>query len=287
MMDTPEPIQRFDASAGTPGPAVSALADDGVVHLESAFDADWLDVIEAGIADALSGGSADVDIVQRDTDAGSFSFSSGAWRSVEPFRRFIFDSHLADLVHPLLESEQLILFYDFLLIKEAHSDNASTPWHQDHSYYPLDGSAVVNSWVALDDIPTETTLRFLAGSHAERTLYRAVDFDDPDRDYRHARRELPATPRTIESGRILSSPLRRGDMLVWWSHTLHCAPGNTLDRRRAAFSVNWVGDDVVFNGAAALDTYLDPALEVGEPIDGDAFPLVRPAPAGQPNSTQG
>ncbi|HCV35460.1 MAG: phytanoyl-CoA dioxygenase family protein [Acidimicrobiales bacterium] len=269
------PIQSFDAYSTSAGDnARLALGDDGVVCLRGAFETSWLSIVEAGIAAALAGASVDLGVVKREGDKGQFSFSSGAWQTVEPFQRFIFDSPLADLVWPLLDSSTLTLFYDFLLIKEAHSDGALTPWHQDHSYYPLDGTKVVNSWVALDHIPLESALQFLAGSHSSSTLYRAVDFDDPNAAYCHARSELPLPP-ISQDGRILHTSLEPGDMLVWWSHTLHCAPGNHLDRRRAAFSVNWLGDDVTYNGQPALDTYIDPSLSSGDHVVSDKFPLVR------------
>ncbi|HJL90299.1 MAG TPA: phytanoyl-CoA dioxygenase family protein [Acidimicrobiales bacterium] len=268
-------VQSFDAgSAGADGGARQALGDDGVVCLRRAFEAPWLSIVEDGIAAALAGASVDLDVVKREGDKGQFSFSSGAWQTVEPFRRFILDSPLADLVWPLLDSSTLALFYDFLLIKEAHSDSALTPWHQDHSYYPLDGTKVINSWVALDHIPLESALRFLSGSHSSSTLYRAVDFDDPSAPYRHARPEL-SLPSINPDACILATTLEPGDMLVWWSHTLHCAPGNRLDRRRAAFSVNWLGDDVTYNGQPALNTYIDPLLSPGDRVVGDKFPLVR------------
>ena len=265
----------LDSSDTVPSEAAEALNGDGVVCLRRAFDDSWLSTIETGIADAVAGASADVDVVHRDGDEGSFSFSSGAWNSVEGFRSFIFDSRLPDLVWSLLNSTELVLFYDFLLIKEARSDTASTPWHQDHSYYPIDGVKVVNSWVALDDIPLESALRFLAGSHRAQTLFRAVDFDDPAAEYRHARTELPLPEIETGASEILVAPLMAGDMLVWWSYTLHCAPGNRLPSRRAAFSVNWVGDDVVYNAKPALDTYREASLQIGEPIICDKFPLVR------------
>ena len=273
----PSEVRSFTVGASDTvvSEAVEALNGDGVVCLRRAFDAAWLSTIETGIADAMNGVSADVDVVHREGDEGSFSFSSGAWNSVEGFRSFIFDSRLPDLVWPLLNSTELVLFYDFLLIKEGRSDTASTPWHQDHSYYPIDGVKVVNSWVALDDIPVESALRFLAGSHRPQTLYRAVDFDDPEADYRHARTDLALPQVETASSEILVAPLNAGDMLVWWSYTLHCAPGNRLPSRRAAFSVNWVGDDVVYNGKPALDTYCESSLVVGGPIICDKFPLVR------------
>ena len=255
----------------------NALNQDGVVCLRRAFSSDWLDTIEQGIQQALAGATTDIDIVRRKNDAGSFSFSSGAWRQVEPFRKFIFDSHIPDIAKSLLGTQQLILFYDFLLIKQAFSNNAATPWHQDHSYYPLDGTKAINCWIALDDIPLESALQFMQSSHEPVNLYRAVDFDNPENDYRHARKELPLPPNEEQGfpSSILSTAVNPGDMLIWYSYTLHSAPGNKLDRRRAAFSVNWLGDDIVYNGKPSLETYRDPSQVVGQSVVCDKFPLVR------------
>ena len=257
--------------------ALDAYKRDGVVCLRRAFEQDWLNVIEQGIQQAISGASTDVDIVNKPGDKGSFSISSQAWQQVEAFRHFIFDSHLADLAWPLLESKTLNLFYDFLLIKQANSNNAVTPWHQDHSFYPLSGTKVINCWIALDHIPVETSLRFYAGSHISERLHRAVNFEDTGKEYRHARMERPAVPDidSMADAEILATGMHPGDMLIWNSHTFHCAPGNKLDRRRAAFSVNWVGDDVTYEEVPALETYLNPELKTGDRITSRKFPLVR------------
>ena len=271
-------VTAFDANDGhSVQAAINAYKHDGVICLRNAFAQNWLDVIEQGIEQALSGQSADIDIVKKKGDKGSFSISSQAWQQVAAFRQFIFDSPLADLVWPILESKNLVLFYDFLLIKQANSDNAVTPWHQDHSFYPLNGTKVVNSWTALDPIPLESSLRFYAGSHVSETLHRAVNFEDVEKDYRHARMSRPPVP-DIDSNNeaeILAIEMDPGDMLIWNSHTFHCAPGNKLDRRRAAFSVNWAGDDVTYEQTPALATYLNPELKTGDPIISSKFPLVR------------
>lgn len=268
-------VASFAAPAD--GAAFAAYKHDGVVCLRGAIEPQWLEVIESGIADAVSGASTDLDIVQRAGDRGSFSVSSQAWRQVEAFRRFIFDSPAADLAWPFLESETLVLFYDFLLVKEARSGRAATPWHQDHAYYPLDGTQVINCWTALDEIPLETSLRFLKGSHRPAKVYRAVNFEAPEADYRHANFARPPPP-DIESdpaAEILATAMAPGDMLIWNSHTFHSAPGNHLDRRRAAFSLNWVGDGVTYTAAPSLETYRDPSLSPGQPIAGEKFPVVR------------
>ena len=278
-------VQSFSITHnGIPGAANNALKQDGVVCLREAINSSWLEIVEDGIELALNGASTDVDIVKRKDDSGSFSVSSGAWMQVEPFRQFIFDSPVADYAWALLDTQQLVLFYDFLLIKEACSNSANTPWHQDHSYYPLDGIKAINCWVALDDIPEESALQFMQASHKTGTLYRAVDFDDPASSYRHARNELPLPPgKQIDfPSTVLTTAVRAGDLLVWYSYTLHSAPGNRLNRRRAAFSTNWLGDDIVFNGEPCLDTYRDSSQVVGQAITCEKFPLVR----GQSNTSQ-
>lgn len=268
---------QLNADGSIPQAARNSFANDGVVCIRQAINQDWLNIIEEGIELALNGASTNVDIVKREGDEGSFSFSSGAWPKVEPFKRFIFESPMADIAWALFHSKQLTLFYDFLLIKQAHSDSAATPWHQDHSYYPLDGSQVMNCWVALDDIPVESALRFIKGSHLPNQLFRAIDFENPKNDYQHARKELPLPPTndTSTETQILTTSMQSGDMLAWKSYTLHSADGNRLNRRRAAFSVNWLGDDVVFNGQDSLETYRDSSQIIGEPLACDKFPIVR------------
>lgn len=273
-----ETVSTYRADAGqAPQDALNSYKRDGVVCLKNAIGPDWLDVIEDGIVNALSGGSTNLDVVKRKSDKGSFSASSQAWQQVPAFKKFIFESNIADLAWPFLESKSLTLYYDFLLIKEANSNNAKTPWHQDHAYYPLRGTKVINCWVALDPIPIETALRFYAGSHLPGEIYQASNFSDIDKDYLHVRKDrlvVPDIDNNIDA-KILSTSMEPGDMLIWSSHTFHSAPGNTLDHRRAAFSVNWVGDDIVFEEAPALETYLHPDLRNGDVITNDKFPLIR------------
>jgi ectoine hydroxylase-related dioxygenase (phytanoyl-CoA dioxygenase family) len=271
-------VAEFPAAAGiVSAEAIATYRDDGVVCLRNAFPRRWLDVIEQGITRALEGASENLDVVKKPGDKGRFSVSSQAWGKVAAFREFIFESRMADLAWPFLESRYMSLFYDFLLIKEANSSNAATPWHQDHAYYPLNGRKVINCWVALDSIPRATALRFYRGSHQPGVLYRAVNFENKDEDYIHVRKERPPAPDIENAGdiEVLSTPMRPGDMLVWNSYTFHSAPGNTLDKRRAAFSVNWLGDDITYDEKPALATYLDPGLKTGDPVISDKFPLVR------------
>ena len=272
-----ESIQEFNAEHDLPGnDARLALRNDGVVCLRGAHDGEWLSLVEEGIEQALSGASENVDIVEKSGDSGRFSFSSQAWRQVDAFRQAIIESRSPDLGFSLLGTDSMNLFYDFLLIKEAGTANANTPWHQDHAYYPLHGVGVINCWTALDPIPMETALRFWAGSHREARIYQAANFAG-DTDYRHARSDRPVIPDIDDdpATRILATELQPGDMLAWDSYTFHSAPGNTLNQRRAAFSINWASDAIRFHDIPCLASYRAPELTEGSSITCDKFPLVR------------
>ena len=277
VSDVTGPVAASDVTACLPDEhAVAAFERDGVVCLRNAHSAARLAVIEQGIDTALAGGSEDLDIVEKDGDSGRFSYSSQAWKQVAPFRQFIFESRVADLSWPFLDSKLLTLYYDFLLIKEPGTARAATPWHQDHAYYPLRGSDVINCWTALDRIPLETALRFWRGSHAQKVIYQAAEFSG-ESDYRHLQTDRPPPPEidTDPTAEILATDMNPGDMLVWDSHTFHSAPGNTSSNRRAAFSVNWTGDGAVFHDMPSLGTYRDDCIHDGMPIAGDRFPTLR------------
>lgn len=63
--------------------AIAAYKEDGVVCLRNAFSQHWLDVIERGILQALSGASENLDVVKKPEDDGQFSVSSQAWHNVD------------------------------------------------------------------------------------------------------------------------------------------------------------------------------------------------------------
>jgi ectoine hydroxylase-related dioxygenase (phytanoyl-CoA dioxygenase family) len=262
--------------------AITTYKNDGVICLRNVFNERWLSSIETGIAqyctDRESRNDAANVKVKHKSDKGSFHYATLMWKEADAFREIIFESHAPDLFGSILETEQLNLYYDFLLIKEPGCTKAITPWHQDHSYYCLNGHQIINCWIALDPIPQETSLRFVKGSHVDYPVHKAVHFV-PGREYNGVITERPLPPDfdNLAGVEILSCELNPGDALVWNSRTFHSAPGNTLDQRRAALSLNFCGDDV---------TYFDMAQDPDPPIRGEhlidggnitceSFPLLR------------
>ena len=261
--------------------SISAYRRDGVVCLRGAIDQHWQNTIEKGIEayfkQRSQNDAANVSI-NFNGDKGKFYYATLMWKTMENFHDVIFKSHVADLFGSILATSRLNLYYDFLLIKEAGCRKAVTPWHQDHSYYCLNGHQIINCWIALDEIPRETALRFVRGSHINYPVHRAVHFA-PGGKYANLIRERPLPPNfdNEDDVEILSCDLKPGDALVWNSRTFHSAPGNHLDRRRAALSLNFCGDDVTYFD---MKQEADPpirgeGLEDGGPITCESFPLLR------------
>ena len=269
---------------GDPGEAaIQAMERDGVVCLRGAFDRQWMDLLEGATEACVRQAGKDSYAVKVPGEKGLFFTDNFMWKRIPEFRRFVFDSPAADLAKRLLRTDTLTFYFDFLLVKQAGTSSA-TPWHQDHSYWPIDGRQVCNIWTALDVIPPATALRFVRGSHRYETLYRAVSFD-PKKSHPHQILERRLPP-NFDAGEfdpadstreILSWDMQPGDCLVWYSRMFHSAPGNLSSQRRGALSTSWFGDDVTYKEIpeGTGPTSRGENLVVGGPMVCETFPRVR------------
>ena len=270
-----------ETGEGVGSAAIETYKQDGVICLRGAMGEDWLSVIDDAIevfqTDEVEDDERNV-IVRGDGDDGAFQYTTMMWKQIPQFRKVVFESHAPDLFGSVLETRRLNFYYDFLLIKHPGCRSASTPWHQDMSYYPLHGTQIINCWIALDDIPVDTALRFIRGSHRSGEVFRSIHFD-PDRSYDEPMEERPLPPDfdRDDQADIVTCAMDKGDALVWNARTFHSAPGNHLDRRRAALSLNFLGDDVTYFD---MPGETDPpdrgeGLVEGGPMTCASFPMLR------------
>ena len=179
-------------------------------------------------------------------------------------------------------SRTVRLHHDHLLVKEPGT-TIRTPWHQDQPFYNIDGVDTVSFWIPLDPVPRESTLEFVAGSHAARTWYmprsffdeRALVFDDG------AFEEVPDVEADRSAHTILGWALEPGDAVAFNMLTLHAAAGSR--RRRRAFSVRLVGDDVRFavrpHATSPAFPELEAVLAQGDALEHPLFPRLWPREA--------
>ena len=249
---SPSELASFEVEKeGSPSvEAIAAYARAGVVCLRDAFSTQWVKEVAEGMEVAIEKG------IGRDTvfniaapgEPGFFFYDSFMWKHIDAFRRFVFDSPAPDLARRIMQSEGIILYFDFMLVKEPGTSRG-TPWHYDEAYWPINGRQACNLWMAIDSIPKETALRFLKGSHCRDDHFRSVHFD-PDMSYADPP-DVPSPPDwSSEAGdhELLYAPLEPGDCLVFHNRMHHSAPGNSLkSTRRRALSTCWFGDDITYN----------------------------------------
>ena len=191
------PARRALRDASTPAtvaalrryaPGMSLREDfqrDGVVYLPSVLTPDEVAVLAHGVAETIARPGPMALSMQPEDGSGRFFEDFCRWRDVDAFRRVILASAVGRIAGELMESDEVRLFHDHTLVKEAGS-SLRTPWHQDQPYYCIDGTQTVSLWIPLDPVSRRATLEFVAGSHGgtwymPRSFQRntAMVFDEP------------------------------------------------------------------------------------------------------------
>jgi len=251
---------------------VRGLLDPGeVTDLARAVDAHLADPSPL----AIEGGG--------DAASGRFFEDFRNWDRFEGYEAVIRGSRIGEMAARLMGSETVRLHHDHLLVKEPGT-TIRTPWHQDQPYYDIDGSDTLSLWIPLDPVPRESTLEFVARSHASGTWYmprsffddRALVFDDGTFG------EVPDVEGDRSAFDILGWSLEPGDAVAFNMLTLHAAAGSR--RRRRAYSVRLVGDDVrrATRPHATSPPFpeLEGVLAGGDVLDHPLFPRLWPREGG-------
>lgn len=249
--------------------------DDGIVCLRQMFAPGWVAFLrEMAERDVENPSPMHVDATRDGT--GRFFGDTFVWQHLTELRRFVFDSHAADLAMALMGADKVNLFFDQFLIKEP---GTSTPtlWHHDMPYWPVDGEHVCSLWIALDPVTKESgAVEYVVGSHRWGQKYKAVAFKDENL----YKEDLPPVPDIAAMRDRLTFrqfELEPGDCTVHHGLTVHGAPGNASStRRRRAYITRWTGDRAVYDPRPGIQPMLyDPDIARGGPLDCELFPVVR------------
>ena len=229
--------------------------------------------VEANLADpserAVEGGGG--------AGAGRFFEDFRNWTRIPEYEDVIRGSRLGALAAELTRSATVRLHHDHLLVKEPGT-TIRTPWHQDQPFYNIDGADTVSFWIPLDPVPRESTLEFVAGSHATRTWYMPRGFfDDRPMVFEEGTfADVPDVEADRDAHTILGWELEPGDAVAFNMLTLHAAGG--ARNRRRAFSVRIAGDDVRLAERPHPTSPSFPELEGrlghGDELDHPLFPVL-------------
>ena len=143
---------------------------------------------------------------------------------------------------PLLNVDEVILFQDNVIQKPPTIPEKSA-WHQDYAYWPLDRPLGITFWIALTPVSEQSScLHYWPGSH-KLGEYQATDF--------MAGTEQPkATDLPIADSQSRTSvpcPLEPGEALVHHPLAWHMSTGNTTNKARCGWSINFIHPSVCWN----------------------------------------
>ena len=259
---------------------------DGVVCVRWLLDARTVALARRGIDKALADpGPLTIDATGAG-DPGRFVEDFCRWPEIAEIEAVARDPQLVATVAALLDTDELRLYHDHVLVKEAGT-RQPTPWHQDQPYYNVDGSQGVSVWLPVDPVPEEGSLEVVAGTHEGPWLMPRTFVDSQARWFPEGSlAELP----DIEADRA-AHPIRRwalepGDAVVFHMLSVHGAPGFTGPGRRRVLSLRYLGDDAVhaprpWRTSPPFDGLAD-ELPAGAPMDHPRFPVVWSKAADRP-----
>ena len=272
------------AAAVQPSPVVDEatveeFATVGAVIVRVLFDPAEVATIERGIERVLADPSPRFKVASTAEDPGSFVEDFCNWQRIEELREIAFSSKAADVAAALTGSRQVRLFHDHVLVKEPNTQQ-ETPWHQDQPYYNVDGFDNCSMWAPVDPVAAESTLEFLAGSHRQGWLMPRTFMTNEAKWFPEGSlSDLPDIEANRDDHDIRGWAMQPGDAVFFHMLTLHHAYGVAGSARRRAFSLRFLGDDMVHAPRRWVTSPqfdgLEEQLPAGAPMDHEFFPVLR------------
>lgn len=170
----------------------------------------------------------------RDTYGKAFLQIMNLWRVDEDTKKYVFAKRFAKIAADLLGVENVRLYHDQALFKEA--GGGPTPWHQDQYYWPVDSHDTVTMWMPLVDIDEDMgMLTFASGSFTNGAV-----FDNEISDESETAFDDYVKNKGYEISR--AQTMKAGDATWHRGFTIHKAPGNYSDKLREVMTIIYIAD---------------------------------------------
>ena len=255
---------------------IDSYQKQGIVLLKNVISKNWIKILKKGIKKNFDNPSKYKCVYEKSKGIELFYDDYCNWQRIFEYKNFLFNSGIANIASQLMNSKKVNLFHEHVLIKEAGAEK-KTPWHQDQSYYCVEGFQNVSFWIPLDEIFKNSSPEFIAKSHKWTQKFLPTKFFGEN--YEHIDKEFEKIP-DIESYRanynILSYELIPGDIIAFNFATVHGAPGNRSKFIRRAFSARFTGDDARYikRKGEMSPPFPKVKLKNGDKLDSDTFPII-------------
>ncbi|MDN3579547.1 phytanoyl-CoA dioxygenase family protein [Mucilaginibacter flavus] len=170
----------------------------------------------------------------RDTYGKAFLQIMNLWQVDADVKQYVFAKRMAKIAADLMGVENVRLYHDQALFKEA--GGGPTPWHQDQYYWPIDTHNTVTMWMPLIDIDVDMgMLTFASNSYNNGAVFNHEISDESESlfdDY------------VKEKGFAISraKTMNAGDATFHRGFTIHNAPGNNSDKIREVMTIIYIAD---------------------------------------------
>jgi len=249
---------------------------NGVVLLKKVINNSWIDILKKGIEKNFDNPSNYKCVYEKNKTKELFYDDYCNWNRISEYKKFIYRSNISRIAKELMRSKKVNLFHEHVLIKEVGS-NKKTPFHQDQSYYCVNGKDNCSIWIPMNKIPKNTCPEYISGSHLWNKQFLPTKFFG--NSYAHKDSEFEKLP-NIENNKkkynIKNWEMDLGDAIAFNFATVHGAPENKSQFKRSAFSIRFTGDDATYikRKGEMSPPFPDLNLKNGDILDSDTFPIL-------------
>ena len=115
---------------------------NGVVVLRNVISRKWINNLKRGLKKNFQNPSKYKCVYERNNKKELFYDDYCNWNKIDEYKNFIFQSNIGKIAKELMQSNKVNVFHEHVLVKEIGSKKR-TPWHQDQSYYCVNGKITV------------------------------------------------------------------------------------------------------------------------------------------------
>lgn len=219
------------------------------------------------------------------SESGTFTEERFLYTEVPSLKDYVLNKTIGENVAKAMDSASVRVLFDHLF----HC-GANTPvdyyWHQDLSYWPIDGDQVCTIWLVLNDCTVDSGALELVQDSDKEGIYAIRPFGDEDMgeeaQNNYDAESIPKYEEQRAQHDILCHDLKAGDAYLFNAKVMHSSAGNrSKDMDRIAYAIRYIGDDVTWHPRPAFDqealTPKGEPLEVGDKFVGEEYPQIWPA----------
>jgi len=171
---------------------------------------------------------------ERDTYGKAFLQIMNLWQVDAGVKRFVFAKRLAKIAADLMGVENVRLYHDQALFKEA--GGGPTPWHQDQYYWPIDTNNTVTMWMPLVDIDVDMGMLTFASNSSVGGAVFSHEISDESESAFDGYVKAEGFPISR------AQTMKAGDATWHRGFTIHNAPGNNSGKMREVMTVIYIAD---------------------------------------------